>query len=485
MQVFGHRDFLLVALLGLHGVWHRYGFLGLVSVALQHLFFVAVQLPYIYVVHRRLRPFPYQSLFLQRATGCEYMIVEMLKHVMDGYGLPEGQAFAAVNWIRNLREFGDGLGDIEATEIGNEKEKLDGDISHENHLLEGFQDGFSEETVQNDGPIIGGATEARFTNNATNEGKTNLKATKEAPSASVGPRGFWLASKSRRHVPHDVVVLYVRGGPGYGSGLGHVYGEYLSILTVNLLEQGFSNPACFVPEFPVEAARFPSQQALLVRCYAYIHSTIDIHCHIVVAGDSTGASLAANLLVALCKPSKLLMEALPEFSSASIKALRRPSAAVLISPVVGVTGKIVNNPSDYITGSVLKRWTAAYAPKNEPIDENTDPLLVSLKKWGLSAPEFGLYLTYGAQETLAPQNEEFVAVLRASGAKVRVSCRPASVHSWPILGFYTERLVDHREASLQEISGVISRMLLWRCPSYYEGQGREPVPILTLDEGHT
>lgn len=491
MQVFGHRDFLLVALLGLHGVWRSSGVAGLFSVVAQHLFFVAVQLPYIYIVERRLCPFPYQSLFLQRATGCEYMLVAILKHVMSGYALPEGPAFAAVNWMRGLREFRVGLGDVESTVVGGkeaaEKNAPASDSLQQAPLLR---------NAQNEGFLNDVAGVESVPKEAFNEGDASIdgilaETTRDSElpqkkaSVSSFPRMLWIASKSRRHVPHDVVVLYVGGGARYGGASGHIYEEYLTILAVNLLEQGFSSAACVIPEFPATPGRFPAQEALLVRCYAHIHAQLAPECHVVVAGDSTGASLVAGLLLGLCEPSSALLDALPEFSRASIRALRRPSAALLISPVVGTTGPIVNSAADYITGAVLKRWAAAHAPKEGAADENTDPLLVSHAKWARSSPECGFYVTYGALETLAPQQEAFIALLRSSGAKVRVSCRPASVHSWPILAFYTERLVDHREASLQEFSGVISRMLLWRCPSYYAGRGREPVLMVTLDEDHT
>ncbi|KAK6457131.1 uncharacterized protein RJT20DRAFT_147793 [Scheffersomyces xylosifermentans] len=408
MQTFGHRDLILYFLIASVFVLKDHGVQQYLKLLVQNSCFLCIQLPFAFLSKRYLNAFPYQSNFSQRATDFEFIVVEVLKygfrflqhhHVAKVFF--DGRVFEILNRIRGLREYNDGLGDVVHTNFKSEQEETE-----------------------------------------------DLK-------------GIWIYSKSRVNTqPHDVLVLYIHGGPGFGMGNAHMYSEYLSIFTLNLLEQGFNNPGIFAPEFPLDRFdSYPHQMCTILRSYEYLISISPPATHIVVAGDSTGATLALSLLLNLAKPS-------PNDTN------------------IPLTGK-----DDYLTVPIVKAWGNEYIDDTDQFHAEVnyyDPGQLRDKEWWAKAsPVYGLLVSYGTEELLEADTTSFTNTLKEAGVKVRVDRQNAQVHNWAILNFYTERLIDHREESLQIYAAVVSRMLLWNTNSYFSPDAKHPTRIITIDEDHT
>lgn len=455
MQVFGLRDFILYFVITFYFIGRDFGLTTLLLFLIENAYFTFIKLPYIFIARRKLLPFPYHSSFSQRATDFEFIVTELMKHYYEfiqqsdiGRVFFDGRTFEFLNKIRRLRECSDGLGDtIVSNSLGVKTEKYD------------------------------------------------------------DMKGSWIYSKSRVDVKEcDIVIFYIHGGTGFGLGSGHMYTEYLSILLVNLMEQGFSNPIIFVPQFERSTyEKYPTQVIQLLKVYEMLNSVFTPECKLVIMSDSTGCTLSISLLMQLSQPSNLLLTALKDenlgndFKDNQVlgeyyKGLRKPSALIFISPVINLAGVFnltTKCKSDYITKATIQFWVNKFISK-ELLAQTTDELhyfdpgqIRDISVLKQSFPIDGVVVSYGTDELIREDTENFIGQLKRGGIKVKVDKQVAQVHNWSILNFYTERLIDHREASLQTFSGILSRMLLWKTSSYFQEGSKEPTSIVTIDEDHT
>ncbi|ABN66845.2 predicted protein [Scheffersomyces stipitis CBS 6054] len=461
MQTFGHRDLVLYFLLTTIIITYDGQFFQFLFFLVQNSPFLIVKFPYIYLTRRIVCAFPFQSNFSQRATNSEYLVVQMLRYLYKILPMSstariflDQRVFEILHRIRRIREFNDGLGDILFSRYSN--------------VGEGQQD----------------------------------------------TEGLWIYSKSRADTkPHDILVLYVHGGAGFGRGTSHMYTEYLSIFTLNLLEQGFSNPGIYVPTFPDDKFdKYPHQLGTVLKAYEYLTSISNENCHLAVMGDSSGATLCLSLLLTLAEPSPMLVRTLLASQKEKLKIetteqlaeyyqnLKKPAVALLVSPITNLftddTGSLKSTTSkdDYLSVQVVRGWAQEYLQDSLYYEEYKDselayfdPGQVQDKTWWKRAmPKYGMLISYGSEELLAPEIETFISKLSDEeiGSKIRVDKQDAQVHNWGLLAFYTERLIDHREVSLQIFSSVISRMLLWNTVSYFDSGAKHPTNIVTIDEDY-
>lgn len=223
--------------------------------------------------------------------------------------------------------------------------------------------------------------------------------------------GFWIKSKSQK-APFDIVVLYIRGG-----GLVHMYTEYLSILVVNLLKQGFLSPAVFIPNEPTML------QVAQVESF---------DCPVVIMSDSIGCASGLSLLGGGCKIA----------------------ACVLISPVLCPTNGS-SSRQDCMSQRVISQHgqTQSILQPGENLAE-VAPAVESLAKLS-----HGIVISYGADEFNAQDTEKLITDLNHLGIDPIIDKQQALVHNGSILRFYTERLIDHREASVRTYASLLARMV--------------------------
>lgn len=252
-------------------------------------------------------------------------------------------------------------------------------------------------------------------------------------------------SKSRGQFPIDLLVLYFHGGLGLGDENGELYTEFLCLLVVKFLEQGFTNPVIVVPKYG------KGNGSVSVGDFVPPGS----NCHLVVASDSVGSSFAM----------RQMREMAANFPGGV-------AAAVLISPVVGEEpGREISEepsstaPDDYICRNTIDLWKKQLGSK---FTTST-----------AAEPRYGWYITYGSEEFLAPAIE---ALAQSVPGKVKLDRQLAQVHNWPLVCFWTETTIYDREVSIEAIAVQVSRMVLWNTSSYFDTGPSQPRVPPNIDE---
>ncbi|KAK6465340.1 hypothetical protein DFJ63DRAFT_310435 [Scheffersomyces coipomensis] len=415
MQAFEDQDLIIYLLISAYIILKDFGFNALLQFSILHGYFLFWQIPYFYLCNRFLLPYPYHSVYSQRATDFEYLIVEMLKyfykylqHDEIGKIFFEDQIFRILNKFRYIRELGEGLGDIRF------------------HDLQDLE-----------------------------IGRKDIK-------------GLFFYSQSRVQASkHDILILYVHGGVGFGDGL----------------------------------ESYPAQMSHLLNCYQYLSGLADDKCHIIVMGDSTGATLALSLLLNISKPSPYLINHIRSLNMyntqekqqeqiQSLNSLRKPSYSILISPVtnVGKYSNIKDNDDDYLCENSLSNWSQVFATPTILEQESNEYISPGqcrdLETWKLALPKYGIYISYGSEEAITEDIEDFVELMKQTGCKLKIDKQFAQIHNWAILSFYGEELIDHREYSIQTYAGVLSRMLLWNTDTFFSSDANPILNVVTIDDDY-
>lgn len=224
-------------------------------------------------------------------------------------------------------------------------------------------------------------------------------------------------------------------------------------LVVSLQMQGFKNPSIFALEYEhVPNAKFPEQFSEVAAGWMYLVSKVP-NSHLVLSGDSNGATLALSLLLHMANPS----------TSLPFVSFFPPAGAVFISPWLYSQYDRKDNPNDYLCTKLLNKYAILYSGKpKETVDVYQSPGMCRSKAWWAKAfPISGIYLMYGRDEIMVEEIEEFGVMLEQAG-KIRLEGEIGQVHAWPIVELFVGRKMDEREAGVEAISCTLAYMLLWK-----------------------
>lgn len=262
--------------------------------------------------------------------------------------------------------------------------------------------------------------------------------------------GIWIRSKSKGELIPDIVVVFVPGSWIVG-GTVDMYLEYLSIFCVTLQQQGFRNPCIFAPN--VDATEM---NTVVESTYNAIGEQFG-ETHIVLAGDSIGATMIINSLL-------------------TSKCVRPPSTVLLISPITQFEFNDAGTSTcDYLSLSKIQSWL-----------EFINPIRLSpgTEDWSNipNMPTDGFIISYGSEECVVSYTEEFIKLLAENGCKLKIDRQVAQVHDWAIVNFYTETLIEHREESIHIYSTTLSRLLLSKTDSFFGVNRANIESIVTIDE---
>lgn len=224
-------------------------------------------------------------------------------------------------------------------------------------------------------------------------------------------------------------------------------------LVVALQMQGFRNPAIFALEYEhVPNAEFSEQFSEVAAGWMYLVSKCP-NSHLVISGDSNGATLALSLLLHMAKPSHSLPLVSPVL----------PAGAVFISPWLHSKYSRKKNQNDYIGPKLLEKYFTLYSGKSKDcIEVYESPGLCKSRAWWAKAfPIAGIYLLYGRDELMAKEIEDFAMIIEQVG-HVRLEGEIGQVHCWPIVELFVGRTMDERESGIEAITSTLAYMLLWK-----------------------
>jgi acetyl esterase/lipase len=246
----------------------------------------------------------------------------------------------------------------------------------------------------------------------------------------------------------DIVVYYCHGG-GFSMGSSYFYMEFLMAWIDLLKTAGYRNPALFALEYTlVPEETYPTQVKEALAGYKYVLTIAPDPDHIVVSGDSAGATLILSLLLCL----------------ATYTSLRDslPGLAIPISPWAAIISKKnQNTPSDYLNADSLHLYGSQYiGTKASADDAMVSPgRCQDIAKWRRASPTKGWFFVYGAEEVFAPEARDLIALLRKTDKPMAVLEEPGWIHAWPVVKLFLCNSAEERIGGLQKMVDVVRERL--------------------------
>ncbi|KAM7191400.1 Alpha/Beta hydrolase fold [Naviculisporaceae sp. PSN 640] len=269
-----------------------------------------------------------------------------------------------------------------------------------------------------------------------------------------GFHGIWI-TRNPDEKP-DFVLYYAHGG-GFSMGSSHFYLEFLLTWLSTLVQAGYRNPAIFALDYTlVPDAAFPVQLEETIRGYNHVLAVAGDHSRVCVSGDSAGALLILSLLLHLGGGNSVNGVGQKD----KPHPVPKPALAILISPwVTLVSTSHKNNPSDYLEVQHLHRYGLQFAGGRIP--ENN--FLVSPGSckdkswWKRSRPLAGIFVTYGEEEVLAEDIEDWLQTLREAGVIVGTKRERGGIHAWPVASLFLSSNRSDRLDGLMTITEEIRK----------------------------
>jgi acetyl esterase/lipase len=250
----------------------------------------------------------------------------------------------------------------------------------------------------------------------------------------------------------ETVIFYLHGG-GYTQPVNPGYFQYISRLIEDLNgEKGSRSVAVlFLAYTLVPEATHPTQLREAATMLSHLITELGRSpSDIFISGDSAGANLAIALLSHLLRPH-------PEVPA--IKLHQPLAGALLYSPWVGFRTdypSFDNETLDTLAPLALRKWSAMFLNKANPVDPEADPGPVSGDSWtepcvndpswwnGLHNVVGDIFVSYGSYEVLADSIRDWKKQLIAGwaeggGAASRVTFveTPKESHIAPIVQLMT------------------------------------------------
>lgn len=247
-------------------------------------------------------------------------------------------------------------------------------------------------------------------------------------------------------------------------------GFYLEILLAmheRLIDTGFTNPAIFAIEYTLAPdKKYPTQILEVLQGYRMAVEAARDASKVVVAGDSAGGALTLSLMLEIASQNnststtsttttksqrRRSRQPIVREESPPLASLAPPRLAVLMSPWVTLRSDLHKNTDlDYVTREPLCNYARIYAgedammslPPASPGACRDDAL------WKAASPEKGYYVTWGQNEMLAGDIEDWVGRQKGCGVKVKAAM-DTGVHVTPIVSMMLS-------TSKERVSGIDS-----------------------------
>ena len=229
-------------------------------------------------------------------------------------------------------------------------------------------------------------------------------------------------------------------------GSSHFYLEFLLTWLSTLVQSGYRNPAIFALDYTlVPDASFPVQIHETIRGYEHVLAVAGDAGNVCVAGDSAGALLILSLLLHL--------------SGNQANGVPKPALALLISPwVTLVSTKHRNTSSDYLEVQHLHQYGLQFAGgRGEDSPLASPGSCTDMSWWKRSRPFAGIFVTYGEDEVLAEDIEDWVQTLRDAGVIVESKRERGGIHAWPVASLFLSSNRNERLGGLMTITEEIRK----------------------------
>ncbi|KAK5627693.1 hypothetical protein RRF57_003409 [Xylaria bambusicola] len=401
----------------------RVGLFETISVVLQCLPFLLLELPYSFIRERYLTKHGDQSSFVRQASPFEDFVIRCVRYAFANIHPSVGRVFfskqVALPFLRfRMLRHGYIMSPVHWHE-------------HEDYI---YRDASLEK--------VSGYLD-------------NTDPTKR-PDLCV----YYAHGKGKSNALRSGIIMaadHIQGG-GFSMGSSYFYLEFLLSWLDLLKKAGYENPSIFALEYTlVPDDSFPKQLEEAIAGYDHVLSTVGDSWRVCVGGDSAGATIILNLLLHLANMGHQadVMDGIGQWQ------LPKPALAVLISPWVSlVSDKHHNTRSDYLDAGNLHIYAEEYA--GDDLSPH-DPLLSpgqnrDIDWWRRATPDHGFFVAYGNEEVLAPETEGLIQFWKKGDIKVVDRRETGGIHAWPVASLFlseSNKRLTGLKAIVQEIRNNI------------------------------
>ncbi|OQR96282.1 alpha/beta hydrolase domain-containing protein [Thraustotheca clavata] len=252
--------------------------------------------------------------------------------------------------------------------------------------------------------------------------------------------GYWFGKELTSDT--DPIILYTHGG-GFTLCTAQSYLGGIADIQACLSKKYGVNARVFSVEYTLAPeAKFPTQISEVVAAYEYVSSQFPNN-PILLMGDSAGGNLVLTNLLSL----------------KAKEDIRRPSAAILISP--WVTASVTEFPPSYAECEAndivhirhLKHHLDAYLPEDATDEIFKNPLISPI--YGDFTGCCPMLLHYGGKECFKDDCEKMAKVLKSQQVDVTVAIEPLAPHISPLFRrFFGDMSVRGCEVIAEFIAAV-------------------------------
>ncbi|KAI3336463.1 Alpha/Beta hydrolase protein [Xylariaceae sp. AK1471] len=269
-------------------------------------------------------------------------------------------------------------------------------------------------------------------------------------------RGIWIVQNPMKKP--DLCVYYAHGG-GFSMGSSYFYLEFLLSWLDLLKKAGYDNPSIFALEYTlVPDNSFPKQIEEAIAGYEHVLLTVGDSRRVCVSGDSAGATIILSLLLHLANMDRHvdMIDRVAKWRLAkpTLAVLISPWVTLVSDRHHNTRSDYLDTRHLHI---YAQEYSGDGTSSDDPLLSPGRCRDVSW--WYRACPPQGLFVAYGNEEVFAPDIEDLVWFWRRNGINVSGQGQYGGIHAWPIASLFLSsepnRRLEGLKALVQKIKETI------------------------------
>ncbi|KAI1302572.1 Alpha/Beta hydrolase protein [Xylaria venustula] len=246
-------------------------------------------------------------------------------------------------------------------------------------------------------------------------------------------RGIWAIHEPTKQP--DLCVYYAHGG-GFSMGSSYFYLEFLLTWLDLLKKAGYENPSIFALEYTlVPDDSFPKQLEEAIAGYDHVLSTVRDPGKICVSGDSAGATIILSLLLHLAKMDYHAdaMDGIGQWRlpKPALAVLISPWVSLVSDRHKNTKSDYLDITNLH---TYAEEYARCDISSDDPL--LSPGQCKDIAWWHMACPHHGFFVAYGEEEVFAPEIEELVHFWKKGGIKIASHGESGGIHAWPVASLF-------------------------------------------------